>query len=194
MRESREKSKQNTAKLRELILYVAENWVKAKFCGSTKLNKVLFAIDFDAFFELGESVTNATYKKGKFGPRVHLLLSVIGDMIRSGELDSVPEVVHGFDQERLIPQRTANTEVFSPRELKIINAWIKKFRPLTAATVRDWSHKFAGWKLLEDKEDIPYHSIYWGPSLQEPVTEEDIQNVRKRLAKGKPISAGRGIW
>lgn len=180
--------RQDTDKLKEIILYIGQKWADAELCGSTKLNKVLFAIDFDAYYELGNPVTGMKYKKGEFGPRAFPLLPVIKAMIKEGILNIEEEPIGDEKQYRPIPCRRPNMNIFSKAELEIIDKWIAKFKNKSARWVRDWSHDFDGWKKVGDNEDIPYLSIFWGQSLSKPITQEEIERGKKVL---KLIEDGR---
>jgi len=52
-------TKYDDSKFKELLLYVAEQSVGDPHFGKTKLNKILYYIDFQAHGVLGEPVTGA---------------------------------------------------------------------------------------------------------------------------------------
>lgn len=168
--------RQNTQKLKELILYISFKWADAKFFGDTKLNKVLFAIDFDSFLKLGSPVTGSTYIRDSYGPRSYPLLPCLKELESvDKDLYLKPEFRGLRIQRRPIPLRVANTSIFSSEELGIIEKWIDLMRDKTAKQVSDWSHEFEFWKQLDNGQQIPYGTIFWGPSATSTVTEEDIQ-------------------
>src|SRR5690348_13615566 len=55
-------------KLRELILYVCLRSEGDQWFGKTKLNKLLYFIDTEAFKQTGKTISGQAYIKKQFGP------------------------------------------------------------------------------------------------------------------------------
>ena len=180
MRFTERKIKQDTQKLKELIIYVSQECSEPRLFGMTKLNKILFAIDFDSYDKLGQPVTGAEYRKGEHGPYSAPLKPLLEKM-DGKELTIKTEKVHGKVQQRPVPKRDPDLFLFSEEELKIIDKWINAMKDKTAKFVRAWSHTFVGWKSVEQGEHIPYHSIYWGHVRGKPITEEEIKRAKEAI-------------
>src|SRR3990170_6654722 len=73
-------------KFKELVLYLSERSETDPNFGETKLNKLLYYIDFLAYRELGQPVTGARYQKLKWGPAATALLPIQQEMEAKGEL------------------------------------------------------------------------------------------------------------
>ena len=57
----------DAGKLGELIVYIVENSLGDPYFGKTKLNKILFAADFEAYRQRGRSITGADYPASRMG-------------------------------------------------------------------------------------------------------------------------------
>ena len=78
MRDRQRKIRPNDAKLRELILYVAERCENDPDFGALKLNKILFNADFIAYALTGKAITGASIRSSAMVPHhVDLCLSLI---------------------------------------------------------------------------------------------------------------------
>lgn len=163
----------NEDRLRELMLYVADESRDDPKFGATKLNKILFFSDFLAYAELGAPITGAVYQRLPNGPAARRLLPVQQDLQASG--DAEVEVVdrYGFQQKRLVPRRKPKIELFDTSELHLVDEVIAACRDLSAISVSDLSHRLSmGWQIARNREDIPYPSVFL--SADEP-SEADIQ-------------------
>ena len=169
-------------KLKELILYVAKKCEGDENYGAKKLNKLLYYADFGAYLELGHPVTGAQYQHLKEGPAPISLLGAKTALLEDGaitieerEISPDPEI---RPQVRLIPQREANTDLFSPEELGFVDLIIEQYRDMSGAAISRLSHKEPGWMATSLGENIPYPTAWLAPMDSEP-TEEQIQAVRE---------------
>lgn len=170
--------RQDNKKLTELVLYVAERWADAKYSGDTKLNKVLFAIDFDSYMRFGSPVVGVKFRKGLHGPRASSLLYILEEMKARRELGFHSERIGTKTQRRPIAKRPADLSLFSASELEIVNDWIDYMKDKSASGVRRWSHRFPFYKILSMDEEIPYRSIYWRFTNEADITEQDRRDAK----------------
>jgi hypothetical protein len=144
-------------KLAELMLYVSAKCEGHPKFGSTKLNKVLFYSDFQAYFSLGRAITGAEYRRRPFGPAATKFLPVQRKLEGSRAAVVQGKVLpNGRAQQRLIPLRQANLDLFAAKEIAIVDSVIEKLRDMTAEKVSEVSHSFPGWALAAQNEVIPY--------------------------------------
>ncbi len=157
-------------KLEELILYIADASVVDPDFGMTKLNKILFNADFTAYGRAGEPITGQEYQKLPKGPAVRRLLPAIDALLRRG--DAVVKVVNrmGYEQKRVVALREADLSLFSGDEISIIDDSIKVMQGMTAARTSDLSHEYLGWQLVEERETIPYHTVFMS---DRPLTDRE---------------------
>jgi hypothetical protein len=68
-----------------------------------------------------------------------------------------------------------NLDLFSGRDISIVDGWIRFFWNMTAKAVSDYSHGKA-WKLAGEAQLIPYEAVFIS---DEPVTDEDVARARE---------------
>ena len=94
----------------------------------------------------------------------------------------MPEDFLGYQVHRLVPDRPADTSVFTAEELATIDKVIADLAGLNARHVSDLSHEEAGWRLVEDGETIPYEAALVGArQVSTPTTRRLEQETAERL-------------
>lgn len=142
----------DSAKFRELVLFIADRCSDDGSFGDTHLNKVLFFSDAYALQHLGQSITGARYQKLERGPTARALLPVRKELVASG--DATVEMVGTRRVTRAL--RKPDMAAFSPDEVELVERVIGLFRGEWAVHVSDTSHQLSpGWNLVEIGEDIP---------------------------------------
>lgn len=126
-------------RLKNLMLLVlntcGETWL-------TKMNKLLFYIDFAAYRNLGSSVSGLAYKAIEFGPvpvRWERVYSVFD------EVRQEPKMVGDFEGNVLVASREADTSVFTADELAVIHSVLQLCKDLTSSQLSEISHEEQGW-------------------------------------------------
>ena len=163
------------ARLRELILYVAQKCDRDRRFGATKLNKILAFADFTSFFETRRPITGAEYMRLPQGPVPRRLKPVTEGMTAAHEmvLRVVPD--GKYQQKRVIPLRDANLSLFTATEIALVDRAIDVFWGRTATAVSEFSHGIA-WRIAKDRAPIPYESVFLS---DEGITEYDIIRTRE---------------
>ena len=172
----------SSRKFQELILYVARRGEADPRCGSTKLNKILFYADFEAYRKLGASISGELYQKLEHGPAPRRLLPAIEEMEAAGWCAWGTRDYYGFELRKLLALREPDTSLFSGPELDIVNRVIQDLWELNATEVSDLSHRFAGWQAAELGETIPYETVFVGQPR--PLSPEELAWVEE-LARGE---------
>lgn len=178
-------------KFEELILFVSRKTESDLRCGKTKLNKILFYSDFTAFKKLGRSISGQTYQKLAHGPAPKGFVPTVENMVREQLCLWVDRDHYGRAQQKLIARREPDLTLFSAEELDLVSQIIADLWPLNAKEVSDLSHEFIGWRLAEEREEIPYFSVYVGEP--QALTAEELEwaeeVIREHLAE--QAAAGR---
>jgi hypothetical protein len=147
-------------KFRQLVLYFSKRGAdEGLVIGSTKLNKLLFFTDFRAYAETGNPITGARYQRLEHGPAARAMLPVRNEMVEElGEAhfeERGPEDWNAV----LVPDVEPDMSLFDDDELRIADAVFDELREFNAKDVSDFAHyRSAGWRVMEDGEDIPYES------------------------------------
>jgi hypothetical protein len=156
-------------KLAELLLLVANELAGDRFAGATKVNKVLFFAEFAHVRQTGRPITGVPYQKLVNGPAPRRLVPVRDRLIASGDAVLETEAVLGRTQHRLRALRAADVSRFSDTELAAVRDAIAALYGRTGSEVSRLSHEEAGWRMVGDREIIPYATAYL-PQTQGEIT------------------------
>ncbi len=144
-------------------MYIAERSNDDPRFGLTKLNKILYFSDFKAYGLLGHSITGETYLRFDRGPVARHLLREIRELEDRGELVSYEKMYFNYRQRRVeVPSwgRQADTRIFSPDEILIVDQVLAELRHLNATEVSALSHLEFGWQVVASGEEIPYFMVF----------------------------------
>ena len=159
-------------RLAELMLYIADISQADPAFGATKLNKLLYYSDFIAFRNFGESITGAEYMRLNWGPVPRRLIPVRDGLIDEEEAVLRESDYGSYSQDRLVPLRKAQVDLFKSSEIKLVDRVVEYFQTATATAISEFSHDRA-WRIAEeDRGEIPYEAAFIS---DEPVTNEDRQ-------------------
>lgn len=134
-------------KLLEAIKYFAAN---TKYCGLTKLFKLLFFLDFTHFRETGRAVTGLRYSAYQMGPVPDDLYAEIRgpampDLTSHLRITGSTEVERGDGTTARVPAkidalRRFNPKLFTKRELRIMEQLAFLFKEAKAKDMSEVSH------------------------------------------------------
>src|SRR5437762_11206186 len=110
----------NAQKFKELVLHLAERSADDPGFGSTKLNKLLYFCDFEAYRRLGRSITGARYQKLEWGPAAVEFLPLQDDLFREERARVEQRQRGAYVQRVTVPLGPADTSVFLPEEIDVI--------------------------------------------------------------------------
>ena len=171
---------ENEKKLKELILYIADRCAEDTTFGAVKLNKILYLSDFIAYGEFGKPITGVEYMKLPNGPAPKRLLPIREELVKAGELHIREISYFGRTQHRIIPLRKPRLDVFTQKEISLVDHVINALCGVSASDVSTYTHKHAGWRVAEDKGTIPYESVFLS---DDPMTDDDIERGRELAAR-----------
>jgi len=146
-------------KLAELLLLVAEALKEDRFAGATKVNKVLFFAEFAHVRQTGRPITGVPYQKLVNGPAPRRLVPVRDRLIASGDAVLETEAVLGRTQHRLRALRKPDLSRFSGTELAAVRDALELLSGRTGNEASRLSHEEAGWRMVGEREDIPYEDV-----------------------------------
>ncbi len=169
-------------KLAELILYISQKCATDPKFGAIKLNKILYLSDFLSFGNFGEPITGVEYQHLRLGPAPRRLVPVREALQSAGKLvvQNLP-LRSGKKQTRTVNLTDPNLKLFSGREIALVDSVIEDLWNLDAEESSEFSHRFVGWKMTNEGENIPYGSIFIS---DEPLSPAEIfrgQQLAKEL-------------
>ena len=146
---------QSAARLKNLLLYVLGHMGETF---QTKMNKVLFYIDFLSYRERGMAISGLTYNALEFGPvpfrwdRVYSAFDEVEEQLR---------LVQGQECVSLRACAEADMSDFSEQELAVIDNVCEKLRDMSSRAVSKLSHEEAAWKEHVGRpEPIPFSEAF----------------------------------
>lgn len=160
------------ARLRELVLYIANQCSNDEKFGSIKLNKILFAADVNSYLRRGVTISSAQYMKEKKGPVPVQMKPVLDELVNNGDLVFQERLYWGRQQKRPINVREANLDLFSGNDIAILDETIKNCGHLNATEMSDLSHGVA-WEIASKGAVIPMQAFLY----------KDRQTVNGRLTE-----------
>lgn len=165
-------------RFKNLLLYVAKQLADDPTFGETKLNKVLFFSDFEAYRLLGEPITGADYQKNKYGPTARAYPVMRDELLRWDQLTVERRLVVDHVQDVVTPKNIEpNLDEFTKDQLSIVNRVIDEMRKYNNTEVSDLSHeRSAGWNVVEFAATIPYRSAIMATR---EIPDEDVERARQ---------------
>jgi len=154
--------------------------------GATKLNKVLFFVEFTHLRRHHRVVSGCEFQKLPHGPAPRQLLPVRHRLIESGAADLIEEDFLGRPQHRLVPRRPADLTLFAADELQTIEDVLAQLAGMTATQVSELSHQEPGWRLTEIGETIPFSTAFLDfPQVETPTSARLSKAVAERYGFSK---------
>ena len=146
---------QSTARLKNLLLYILGQMGDTF---QTKMNKVLFYIDFLSYRERGMAISGLAYQAIEFGP-----VPQRWDRVYSAfdEVQEQLQLVKGQECVSLKAAAEADMSFFAAEEMAVINEVCAKMKNLTSLAATKMSHKEPAWKkYVGNQETIPFSEAF----------------------------------
>ncbi|MBI1252086.1 MAG: DUF4065 domain-containing protein [Alphaproteobacteria bacterium] len=158
-------------RLADVLHYVIAR-TEAYAFGQTKLYKVLWFADLEAFRRNGATITGAShYQKQKLGPIPNGALKALKELKESGRIAHHP-VSTPFGQKNTYEcLTTPSLDGFSPEEIDIIGVTIESLRSLDSDEVSNLTHD-ALWDEIDMFKQIPISAAAYRP--EDVVDEETL--------------------
>lgn len=166
-----------------LLLYVALKCEGDPTVGATKLNKLLFFIDFAAYAQFGQPISGVEYQKLQYGPCPREVLEVRRKLETENRIRVRTSPVFGYEQQKIMVLERPPYEAFKPQEIELIDDVIRAHWGRPTSEVVAISHRHPGWVGAQMFETIPYFTVFLaeenGPTSKK--TEEWAREVAERI-------------
>jgi len=182
-------------KLKELILLLAQESENDPNFGAVKLNKELFYCDFLAYLHLGKSITGQEYIALERGPAPKYKTNIIHEMKNAGDLAIRKHEAFGDVQDRALALREPKLNKFTQEEIQLVHYVLRNCHDKSGRDLSAMSHKFLGWRLANDKEEIPYTVALAGlrePTLDEIKWSQELEPLALECLKRHESAASNG--
>lgn len=168
------------ARLGELILYISQKCVDDATFGATKLNKILWIVDFLAYARDGTPITGVEYQRLPQGPAPRRLPPVRESLIRDGSLSEEHRRRGGFVQKRPVALRDPDITFLSDEQRALIDECIEAAWGATAKAISSWSHGKIWQAAGSDHALIPYEAAFLS---DRPITAADVSRTLELAAR-----------
>jgi putative zinc finger/helix-turn-helix YgiT family protein len=122
----------------------------------TKLNKLMFYMDFKYFQTHTVSITGVPYARINYGP-VPDQYSLLYGLMAAQELVSIEEAgVDQYSWDYFNAQQPADEAVFNRDELAVLRQVVARFKDETARNISEISHQEDAWKDTPNSAQISY--------------------------------------
>jgi hypothetical protein len=187
-----EKKAGSDARLRELILYIADKCATDRCYGAIKLNKILFFADFTAFAQRSKSITGGEYMGLPQGPVPRHLVAAREQLLEEGAITVRKQPFKNRIQERIIPLRDANLDLFSGWEISLVDSVIAQYWGKSARVMSKLSHERI-WRLAgTEKGAIPYQAVFISEDSADAHDAIRLRRLRARHGQEK-VPAAQGV-
>ena len=172
-------------KLINAIIYFARN---TKFCGKTKLLKLLYFLDFCHFRQTGKPVTGQKYYAWKMGPVPRKIFEELTNNMKP-DMAAALTKIPGKGLQKIKSKQKFNSDYFSKRELRLLKELSFIFKDATAEQMVESTHlKNKPWdRTLKEKgefKEIDYLLAVDNNKLSLPYSEvKDRMNEREEVYK-----------
>jgi uncharacterized phage-associated protein len=138
-------------KLINAIVYFAQN---TRYCGKTKLIKLLYFLDFNHYRDTGRSVTNLEYYAWQMGPVPTALYDEIGSAFEPDLASKVREKIiptkHGNSFQLFQPVGEFESQHFSKREMQLLQSLAEEYKDSKSDEMIEATHL----------ENLPWSQVY----------------------------------
>ena len=124
----------------------------------TKMNKVLFYIDFLSYRERGMAISGLAYQAMEFGP-----VPQRWDRVYSAfdNVEQREKLLQGQECLSLLANGTADMSGFSAGEMAVIDKVCELMKKMTSRDASQMSHKEPMWNAHVEKQDlIPFSEAF----------------------------------
>ena len=167
----------NREKLINAIIYFAKH---TKYCGKTKLLKLLYFLDFKHFKQTGKSVTGLDYFAWKMGPVPTEFFEELSGRMNpdmKAAINDLPE--EGFQQIR--PKKRFDPQYFSNKEMRLLEDIALIFKKAKADAMVESTHlKNEPWdKTLHEKGE--FKKIDYMLAIDSDIVSLSYDEAKERL-------------
>ena len=140
-------------KLINAIIYFADH---TKYCGKTKLLKLLYFLDISNFKQTGNSVTGLDYFAWQMGPVPKELFEELSGHMKLDMSDSIHELEPGEAFQLIRPKKRFDSQCFSKKETKLLKDLAFIFEDAKADAMVESTHlKNEPWdRTLKEKGEF----------------------------------------
>jgi uncharacterized phage-associated protein len=124
-------------KLINTIIYFAGH---TKYCGKTKLLKLLYLVDFKNFKQTGKSITGLEYYAWEMGPVPRELFEELSGNMKPDMRSAIHDLPEGEGFKQIRPKKKFDSQFFSKNEMKLLENIAFVFKDAMADAMVESTH------------------------------------------------------
>jgi uncharacterized phage-associated protein len=165
-------------KLINAIIYFARN---TKYCGKTKLLKLLYFLDFSHFKQTGKAVTGLDYYAWEMGPVPKDLFEELSGNMKPDMKNAIKKLSPEEEFQQVIPKKKFNADYFSTKEVACLEKVSFVFKEAKADTMVESTHlKNEPWdRTLKEKGE--FQKIDYMLAIDSEVVSLPYDEAKKRM-------------
>ena len=156
----------NKAKYENAILYFVQH-CNNNYLGATKLNKLLYYLDFLNYRDRGVSVTGDEYYHRQFGPIPASVDAIVNSLCEGGKLKITGEPFGELKRNSYTTETAVDMTAFSQEEENLLAKICEEFKGYDTDKIVAQTHLEAPWFYSNPHQKIDYeyaHSIEMLPA------------------------------
>lgn len=150
-------------KFRQVLLYILKKVGGKPNVGMTVLYKLLYFIDFDYYEKYEEQLMGLVYLKNHHGPTPLLFEKLIGNMVKTGEVEIIKSKFYQYPQVKYLvnPEVKPDLSILNGQEKDHIDWELQRLSDMTATQLSDLSHKDVPWVSADNGKTLDYESTFY---------------------------------
>ncbi len=146
----------NKPKYKNAILYFIK-YCNNQYLGDTKLNKLLYYLDFINYRDRKKSVTGDFYIHNHYGPTPASLSSILSEMQSSKEIEATEEAFRDSHTTSFVIKQNPDESVFINKEKKLLEVICREFIDWSTSKIVEQTHLEAPWFYSKPFEKVNYN-------------------------------------
>jgi uncharacterized phage-associated protein len=145
----------NKNKYKNAILYFIK-YCNNKYLGATKLNKLLYYLDFINYRDRQNSVTGDFYIHNHYGPTPNEVLSVVSEMAENKEIEITKDPFEDSHTISFKALKDIDEKVFNKEEKELLKNICKEFSDWSTDKIVEQTHLESPWFYSKPFEKVDY--------------------------------------
>lgn len=176
----------NREKFEAAVQYICSEVDDIRQLSLTKLHKILYYADREAYLALGEALTGETYVKADYGPMSEHLRPTLTRLEEEDEIKHIEKRGHSsklgtYTQNCYVATRPPELDIFKPEEVQLLSETAQLIQKnFTSEEVSDLSHDVV-WRSVKMGEPLPYYTALL--QATEPVTGSEVREWGREKAE-----------